>query len=175
MTWSVVNPNGDNHKTGVTWGQRVGEPECPYLRRWVFNYGFGSVRVHHWTGSDDPRHLHDHAWWFVTFVVKGGYTDIHETGARCMACDGETWTYSTVNGKCSVCDDTKSVRRYDLLNAPSVRFRRANHAHTVQIHRDGCWTVMVTGRPLRDWGFWVDGEFKRMRRYFREHGHHPCG
>jgi hypothetical protein len=31
--------------------------------------------VHHWLGSDDDRAFHDHPWWFLTFVVKGGYTD----------------------------------------------------------------------------------------------------
>jgi len=36
--------------------------------------------VHHWTGPDDDRAFHDHAWWFTTLVVKGGYTDRHPGG-----------------------------------------------------------------------------------------------
>lgn len=41
---------------------------------------YGSVRVHHWTGPDDDRAFHDHPWWFITFVVRGGYTDRSPSG-----------------------------------------------------------------------------------------------
>lgn len=148
-----VNDRGDNRKAGVTWGQWIGRDECPYMRRWVFNFGLGSLRVHHWYKSDDDRHLHDHPWWFVTVVLKGGYTDV-------SAADGFL--------------DAEATRRYDHLSAGSVRFRRALHAHTVQVDPGGCWTIMLTGRHSRDWGFYVGGAWKRMRAYFRDHGHHPC-
>lgn len=39
-----------------------------------------SVRIHHFYRSDDARHFHDHPWWFVTLVVRGGYTDVSEMG-----------------------------------------------------------------------------------------------
>lgn len=144
----LLNQRGDNRTPGITWGQRVGEPGCEYLRRWVLNFGkLGSIRLHHWTGSDDDRALHDHPWWFVTLVLQGGYTDITET-------DGE--------------------RHADHVRAPAVRFRPALHAHTVQVDCDGAWTLLITGPVSRDWGFYTPGGWKRMRRYFREHGHHPC-
>lgn len=65
-------------KTGITWNQPLGLDECPYARRWVLNLKVCSFRVHHWMKSDDPRYLHDHPWWFLTFVVRGGYYD-HST------------------------------------------------------------------------------------------------
>lgn len=178
----VVNENGDNRKPGITWGQRIGQPECPYLRRWVFNfYPAGSIRVHHWTGSDDPRALHDHPWWFLTFVMAGGYTDVSEprdhmnTPGICPWCGG-SGTDSAYDDEllCVPCDGTGRYRVYDDLRAGSVRLRPALHAHTVQVHPGGCWTIMLTGRHSRDWGFWVGTEWKRMRRYFKEHGHHHC-
>lgn len=144
----VINERGDNRKPGITWGQRVGETECPYLRRWILNFGLGSIRVHHWIASDDPRALHDHPWWFLTFVVRGGYLDVSEYA------DG--------------------TPRYDHLTEGSVRYRPALHKHTVLVEPGGCWTIMLTGRHSRDWGFWVNGQWKRMRRFFREHGHHQC-
>lgn len=63
----------------------------------------------------------------------------------------------------------------DYLMAPAVRFRRAQHRHTVYPAPGGCWTVLVTGRPLRAWGFWWDGvKFVKANKWFASFGHHPC-
>lgn len=60
----------------LRWAEKLGLPDCPYVIRWRLEVrGLGSVRVHHWLSSDDPRAYHDHPWWFLTLVVKGGYTD----------------------------------------------------------------------------------------------------
>lgn len=68
------------------WGQKLGNEACPYLIRWVFSTPFGSIRLHHWRASDDARNFHDHPWWFLTFVLRGGYTDVSPTGEeRCSA------------------------------------------------------------------------------------------
>ncbi len=58
----------------------LGVPECPYAYRWVLNLGIFSLRIHHFLRSDDKRHFHDHAWWFLTFVLKGSYTDVSPNG-----------------------------------------------------------------------------------------------
>lgn len=61
----------------VRWRERLGLPECPYVHRWrVEIERLGSLRVHRWFASDDPRARHDHPWWFVTLVIKGGYLDV---------------------------------------------------------------------------------------------------
>lgn len=59
----------------LTWGENLGRPECPYVKRWVLNFGLFSIRLHHWISSDDQRNFHDHAWWYVTFILRGGYLD----------------------------------------------------------------------------------------------------
>lgn len=183
----VINTEGDNRKAGITWGQRCGLPECSYLRRWVFNFGVGSVRVHHWTGSDDSRHLHDHSWWFLTVVVRGGYTDVTIPKDHCVKCGQfDSWAYfhnefidrhneftSPFIRECRACGWWFPAKQ-DHLRAPAIRFRPALHEHTVQVDPGGAWTIMLTGRPLRDWGFKVGDIWKRQRKYFREHGHHPC-
>src|SRR5215472_18922423 len=69
---------GDNRKRPpvlIKWAEKLGLPQCPYLIRWRAETPFGSVRLHHWLGPDDDRAFHDHPWWFVTFVLAGGYTD----------------------------------------------------------------------------------------------------
>jgi hypothetical protein len=51
-----------------------------YVRRYRLETPFGSIRIHHWLHSDDLRHKHDHPWWFLTFVLWGGYRDVSESG-----------------------------------------------------------------------------------------------
>lgn len=64
----------------IVWGQQLGLPECPYLTRWVFQTRWFAIRLHHWHASDDQRHYHDHAWWFLIFMLKGRYIDRSPAG-----------------------------------------------------------------------------------------------
>lgn len=63
-----------------SWNEKLGITGCEYLTRWGIETKFGSVRVHKWTGPDDDRAFHDHPWWFLTFVLRGGYTDVSPNG-----------------------------------------------------------------------------------------------
>lgn len=121
----------------------VGLEECPYLRRWVLDFGAFALRLHRWEASDDTRAFHDHAWWFLTCVLRGSYVDVSPLGR-------------------------------DRLRAGSIRFRPASHRHTVEVQQPGTWTVLLTGAPIRRWGFWVKNKLVRRDKYFAEHGHHPC-
>jgi hypothetical protein len=60
------------------------------------------------------------------------------------------------------------------LKAPATRYRPATHQHTVFPDPGGCWTIIVTGPKVRNWGFWVKGKFVKMNKYFLTYGHHPC-
>lgn len=64
----------------IKFRERLGLPECPYVIRWRIETPLGSVRLHHWLGPDDDRAFHDHPWWFLTFVLRGGYTDKSPAG-----------------------------------------------------------------------------------------------
>ena len=122
----------------------LGLPDCPYVIRWRIETPIGSLRVHHWLSNDDPRAVHDHPWWFLTFVVKGWYFEESPSSGA------------------------------DHLKAPAIRFRKADHKHTVFPAPGGCWTILVTGRPLRTWGFWPKGKFVKANKWFLSYGHHPC-
>jgi hypothetical protein len=134
------------------WAENVGlKAGCDYLTRYVLVlFGF-SLRVHHWTNDDDPRHMHDHAWWFLTLVLRGGYTDISQAG------EGQPVVH-------------------DHLSAGSIRFRPALHRHSVMVDNGGAWTLVLTGPRERHWGFWVPGRNKVLpfKRYFKKYGHHQC-
>lgn len=64
----------------VRFNEPLGMAECPYAYRWVINFGLFSIRLHHFLRSDDKRYFHDHAWWFITLVLKGSYTDVSPDG-----------------------------------------------------------------------------------------------
>src|SRR5690349_7894728 len=66
----------------LKWAERLGIPSCPYVIRWRAETRWGSIRLHHWLGPDDDRAFHDHPWWFVTLVLRGGYTDWNPTGKQ---------------------------------------------------------------------------------------------
>lgn len=129
----------------LRWNEPLGLEECPYLYRWAIILGLFSIRLHRWVASDDQRHFHDHPWWFVAIVLKGGYTDISPSGE-------------------------------DKVRAGSIRYRPALHKHTVKVNPGGCWSLLITGKKTRHWGFWIDGRDKMMRplRYFSRYKHHPC-
>lgn len=64
-----------------------------------------------------------------------------------------------------------SAEGEDHVSAGSLRFRRAQHQHSVRVERPA-WTILITGPEARQWGFWVDGKFRKRNKYFFEHGHH---
>lgn len=137
------SPSAYRKKFIVKMNEKLGLPSCPYVVRWRVETPWFSVRLHHWLAPDDDRAKHDHPWDFVTFVLRGGYTDASP--------DGD-----------------------EHLRAPAVRYRAATHQHTVFPDPGGAWTVIVTGPKIRQWGFWVNGKFVKMNKYFLSHGHHPC-
>jgi hypothetical protein len=131
-------------KWRAEWARPLGLENCPYVIRWLAETPWFSLRMHHWLGPDDARAFHDHAWWFITFVVKGGYSDVNPKGC-------------------------------DILQAPAIRFRPALHRHTVQPLEGGAWTIMLTGRIMRPWGYWKNGvKFVKNNKWFASMGHHPC-
>jgi hypothetical protein len=130
-------------KRGIKWGEYLGRDDCPYLRRWVINFGPFAFRLHHWISSDDLRYYHDHPWWFFTLVIKGSYVDL-------------------------------SPKKADRLTAGHMRFRPADHVHSVKVDPGGAWTLLLTGKNKWRWGFFPPEGFLGVRDYFRKYGHPPC-
>lgn len=136
----------------LKWGEVIGPDDCPLMIRWLVQNRWGTIRIHHFLRSDEDQ-LHDHPWWFLTLVLKGGYLDETEF-------DG--------------------VKHYDRLKVGSVRFRPAQHRHRVVIEDSdsdstvGSWSLVVTGPWQRHWGFWVGGVFVRWKSYFERYGYAAC-
>lgn len=128
-------------------GQKVGRPECPYLKRWTFECCKFSIRLHHWLSGDDDRALHDHPWNFYGIVLKGSYTDITENGKEHMPF-GKIF-YRDAEHKHTV--DTNGCWTL-IITGPVIR-------------RWGFW--------VRNKSKTKDVWFK-AKRYFLKNGYHPC-
>ncbi|QXN74972.1 hypothetical protein SEA_POSH_64 [Gordonia phage Posh] len=121
--------------------QVIGGADDPYLRRWYLipRNPLINVYLHQFLRSDDDRALHDHPWWFVSLILRGEYEEI-------------TGRYS---------------EHAELRRRGSIAFRPAKWRHRVQLTRRPvpgrsiiewpelpCWTLIITGRRTRSWGFW---------------------
>ena len=123
-----------------------GNGRCPtYLHRWTlfqprmpkwFWRGFG-IYLHKFVGDDWSLDLHDHPKRFWSIGLRGRYIE-HRA-------DGTTVTY----------------------RAPWIRSFPAEHRHrlTGPTPNDPCWTLVVVGAPVRDWGFWHFERFIPWRHY----------
>lgn len=105
-----------------------------WRRFFLFTRSFPTVYLNHIIHGDRPMDLpHDHPTWFLTLVLKGGYTD-------------EEW--DVVPG----CHAT--VSKLDVLTRWSVRYRPATHTHRVLNPLHNTWTINLWGKHQRGWGFW---------------------
>lgn len=113
----------------LLWGQHIGQGGCYFVRRWTIETPAGrGLRLHHFLPDVEEMVPHDHPWWFITFVLRGGYVDV-----------------TTREGR--------EVKR-DVIRAPSVRFRGRSHEHRTITYAGGAWTVIINGASGRKWGFW---------------------
>lgn len=143
-----MKPFNKTKQFQIRWKEPLGKIECPYAYRWVFIFFGYAIRIHKWLRSDDARYLHDHPWWFYTFVLKGSYTDVYE--------------------------DNDGTRKEDHLKRFDFRYRSSSHKHYVKVPKEGCITILFTGKPIRKWGFYIEDKFKRPLKYFDKYGHPPC-
>lgn len=117
----------------IIWGEDLGHIDHPWGRRWVLDLGFMAFRLHKWFDLDVPPYMHDHAWAFVTFVLRGGYTDVSEV--------------LDDDGKFSTCFT-------DHLQAPTVKYRPARFRHYVQTDKGGALTLVISFYPIREVKTW---------------------
>lgn len=49
--------------------------------------------------------------------------------------------------------------------SPSFAFRRAEHRHRVILTSDHCWTIVIRGKVIREWGFWCPKGFVHWKDF----------
>ena len=130
-----------------------------YLRRWYLipRNPFFNVYLHHFLSSDDDRALHDHPWWFVSVILRGSYIEVSENTEGKMTALVRT----SITGIRSELVRTSVTDIWTTFWRRWIAFRPATYRHRVVLsstsdERDEvpCWTLIVTGRRSRTWGFW---------------------
>jgi len=99
------------------------------------------VYVHKFLRSDEDRALHDHPWEFWSVMLRGTYIEVTE--------DART---------------VRSVRKHPVVHRP------ATWRHRVELVGHGvaeqpCWTLIVTGPKVREWGFHCPDRFVHWREW----------
>lgn len=118
--------------TAVTDGTGPVSPWRRPFARLVQSLGI-AARVHHILRSDSGRDPHDHPWWFVTIVLRGGYYE-HRYDAF------GSWVSRRWHGPGSV-----------LIRAPE-------DLHMLELPKGKtAWTLFITGPKKQTWGFKPEG------------------
>ena len=96
-----------------------------YLQRWTLWRAFGwKLMVHRIVRPDYSRCQHDHPWWFIAVMLKGGYTEI--AGNLTLKHEPGDFLYRRATFRHAITDLTEGE----------------------------AWTLILRGRYVRDWGFW---------------------
>jgi hypothetical protein len=152
----------------------IGGVDNPYIRRWwiiprnrVLNF-----YLHNFLRDDDDRAYHDHPWNFCSIILRGAYFEWSTLQ------EGKDYTVNPVEGTVDIfsqrahddfrfeytlskeCPNLK-VHRRRRYNAGSIRFRRAEFAHRIEVDPASgpIWTLFITGRTRRIWGFHCPGRW----------------
>jgi hypothetical protein len=107
----------------------IGGADNPYIRRWwiIPRNRWFNIYLHHILRSDDDRALHDHPWWNLSIILKGGYNEVTPRGTR--------W-----RGPGSF-----------VLRRAIARHRLVLPTYGGAMHH--CWSLFITGPRIREWGF----------------------
>jgi len=131
--------------------ERMGDPQNPYLIRWTLILFGYSIRIHHWIGSDNTLHFHDHACDLISMILKGKYYNV---------------VPEDVN------DQNPNVSRCRKIEVKAFKpwKVKATALHYLEIPPEGAWTLLLQGKPYNSWGFYVNGKKFRPLRYFHKFG-----
>lgn len=125
-----------------------------YMVRYILaGTPWGDVKVHHILRPDQARDLHDHPWPFLAVILRGGYTEQRPW----LRPDGQPMArhYRTGEGL------LLKIRR----RPGHAYFARSTYTHRIdELHGD-CWSLVLSGRRCRAWGFWRSGEWIHWKTY----------
>src|SRR5688500_17446714 len=100
----------------------------------MFRCRWYSIRLHHVVLLVQDRWPHDHAWNFLAVVLRGGYRELWDRGP------------------------TSHPTRSRMVR--HLSYHRGEDVHRITRFLDGrysqgqgAWTLFITGRERRHWGF----------------------
>lgn len=114
----------------------IGGIENPYMLRWYLlpRNEWLNLYLHKFMRDDEDRALHDHPWWFLSWMLKGKYIE------------------HTPNG----------IFRRSWLSIAFRRATHTHRVELLKDIAGKpvpCWTLVLTGSKSREWGFWCPKGF----------------
>lgn len=115
-----------------------------YLARWyvIPRNRILNIYLHKFTGSDDDRALHDHPWHSVSFLLAGRLDEISRGRV----------------GSLEIHHRREAPRFWPV-------FRKATHAHRLELIEGPAWTIFITGPNFRSWGFICQQGWRHWREF----------
>lgn len=103
-----------------------------FLLRWhlIPKNRYFNIYLHKWIGSDMHRACHDHPWPSVAILLNRAH--LYE-----ITDDPEVAGWKSA----------ARVKRFRPI------FRSATHAHRMVLSGGPAWTLFITGRKVREWGY----------------------
>jgi len=145
----------------------IGGADNPYMLRWWIlprNMYF-NIYLHKIIRDDTDLALHDHPWWNISVLLRGAYREILPDFCDYNADYGVRSLRSPYTLLASLPTCAK-IRR-----PGNVVFRRAACAHRLEVVRGPVWSLFITGRVRRRWGF----HCPRGWKYWKDVLDHPGG
>lgn len=107
----------------------IGRFGKPYLTRWDIlgnrHSSWPHIYLHQFHSSDRDTALHTHPWWFITFILRGGYYERTNSG-------------------------TKWIKPWQILYRPLDWVHRVILKKGTE---SKVWTLVITGPKMQEWGF----------------------
>lgn len=125
-----------------------------YLRRWYLIRipRLFSIRIHHILQPDTDRDPHDHPWPFLSILLKGSYVEKWATR--------EDYLIGLLESINKMRKEMVYQNYATNWNGWTRTIKRINVHTTKHIHQiirfkkpGGVWTLFLTGREGRQWGF----------------------
>lgn len=164
-------------------GRHLGDyMERDWLKRPCPDKSCWSARVHHTLRSDHDRALHDHPWWNISAVMRGGYWEVmpgtfqtaKELGHeyfQSMDAMIHLYTGDEVDEIAPGERKKYALRGVKWRGPGAVVFRRATALHRLVIPAtvDAAVSLFIMGPKTREWGFqtpgkWIhEDDYRKMR------------
>lgn len=120
--------------------------ENRFIRYRIFQTPWFGLYVHRFDNAD-YRTFHDHPWSFVSIIVRGGYVEATPHN-NALVVSAEPYT------------------DYKIIRAGSINHKKATELHYIaDLLRKPTWTIMLTGKRERVWGFVDENGWTRFDEY----------
>lgn len=102
-----------------------------HFRRWkIFESNWFNIYIHQILKSDTDKHLHNHPWNFISFIIQSGYFETRPEGVR--PCFGGVVV--------------KKAREFHKIKLIPKSILGEDETE--------CWTLVFTGKRINpDWGY----------------------